>query len=179
MEYTDDECLYLMNNFHEAEARAEAEAEAFYDSKEFLESLSVPISFEDLKFSENQEIFETVIDLIANKSVLTLEFGLDKGSPYYKIPDKRILYLNKEIVAYIYNWLEKGITDSKIPTDFKGLNNKDESYMLRLLQHDSKNNVATYSPQEGYKAKYPGGTILYGQADCTPDQMRVKLEPYQ
>lgn len=136
-------------------------------------------SLADLKFSDNEEVFNTLKNQISNREYLNLEYGIEDGSPYYtnytSLSNGKRLYLNEEIIIYIYNWLEKGVTDSPIPNTFHGEMNADENYVLRLIKRDRKNGWNYYNPDNGYKGKSENGVVFYGKLPYSPNELVDKL----
>lgn len=137
MEYTQEE-LELM---HAAEM-GNSEDTFFGDPNSMK-----PVSFAELKFSDNAEVFNTLKGWLERGSLVSVSFGIEEGNPYYELntqPNKKKLYLNKEILNYIYNWFEKNSLDAPIPKDYIGAKNATEQYLFHLMKRDRNNEKLFY-----------------------------------
>jgi len=137
------------------------------------------ISLSELKFSDNRDVFDTLIDFIEKKSFITLEYGIEEKCPFYKLSTssiKRKLYLNKEILNYLYNYLENNILGESLPSNYNGAQNANENYILHLLKRDRKNRKMFCNSETGYKADYNRITIVYGHLPYTLEELNTKLD---
>ena len=166
MDYTDEELDAMMQE----DMMNSGEAVFFVNPANMKK-----ISLDSLKFSDNEDVFNTIKNQISNREFLNLEYGVDDGSPYYTISNGKRLYLNEEILKYVYNWLEYGITNSPIPSTFVGVMNADEIYGLRLIIRDRHNGWTLYNPNTGYKSKSENGIITYGNYPYSHDEFIAKL----
>ena len=136
------------------------------------------ISTKELRFSENDETFFTVMDWIKKESPMTFDFGIAEGCPHYQFkmtPYKQRLYHNKEILNYLYSYFESGILNTAFPSSYKGAQNAKENYVLHLLKRDRRNGKLTFD-ETGYKAVYHQVTIHYGHLPFTPEELNAILD---
>ena len=136
-----------------------------------------PIS--NMAISENRGAFEALKEEMDWGTPIDLEFIINNRCPYYKFfsvseSETKSLHLNKEIINYIYNYIENNNL-SNIPTDYAGAQNAGENYILHLLKRDSKNGKLSYDHETGYKAIYNSITINYGRLPYTPEELDAKL----
>jgi hypothetical protein len=170
MAYTDAEldALQQENYFKELEQ----------DAYQFASPLQ-PGSLLNLKTADNPEKFKEVDYLISKGENLTLQFGIDNGLPYYKInvsPERKVtLYLNREIVQYIYSWIKDGVRLPKAPNTWDVQKNANERYMLFLIKRDFNNKVLK-GTNTNPNSFYPNGTINYGELPYSRDELIAKLE---
>jgi len=135
------------------------------------------VSLEDLRFGYNAEAFAILKDWIERKSIVSFNFGIDKGCPYYQInttSTKQRLYLNKEIVRYLYNYFENGVLGLVRPSSYDGVRNATENYVLHLLKRDRQNGKMVYEPETGYRAEYIV-PVNYGHLPYTSEELDAKL----
>ena len=169
-EYYEEEAYYAMQ---EEEAYQEAMQAAYFEG----EIVANPMLA--LKTSENWERYESLLDLMKNKSSLTLSLGLDGGVPYYRteLQGRQVnIYITKEIRRQIYDYLIKGIIPDKMPEVYEAYNKMDETFILHHLKIDRENKVTRYKEEtKEYYAKYPNGIINYGQLPYTTDELITKL----
>jgi hypothetical protein len=67
-----------------------------------------------------------------------------------------------------------------MPEVYEAYNKMDESFILHHLKTDRKNKVTRYKEEaKEYYAKYPNGTINYGQLPYTTEELINKLEALQ
>ena len=148
--------------------------EVFYGNPATFRKLSLI----ELQFSDNAKMFTTLKDWIEEKSLVSLDFGIEEGCPYYQLdttPIKQKLYHNKEILNYLYNYFENGVLSTVLPSSYMGFQNAKENYLLHLLKRDRQNGKMFYEPETGYKADYHLISINYGHLPYTPEELDAKL----
>ena len=168
-----DEEQDVLNSDHQLQ---QFEDDYLYDAE--FDAPHQKTSLNDLKYSANDEVFDRVKELIFNSISLNSTFGIENKVPYYEIdhgskPFK--LFLNKAIIAYIYNWLENGKTEANKIDALAIDRNASETYMLYLLKRDRINGMAYHNANDGYKAIYSRGTISYGKLPYNTEELVVKL----
>jgi len=172
MDYTDEELDDMMQ---EAELSSDDDG---YVNLAAMKKLSADEAQIALKFGQNWESFAMLKSLMEKKSPVSLNFGIDEGSPYYQFetpPAKWILYLNKDIVRYLYNYFESGVLSLVRPSSYDGVPNATEKYVLHLLKRDRQNGKMVYEPETGYRAEYIGMSVNYGHLPYTPEELDAKL----
>ena len=173
-EFYEEEAHYAMQ---EEQAYEEALQEAYQDV--YFEGKIVTNIKLALTTSENWEHYESLVNLMKDKSFLTLSLGLNDGLPYYQTKlhgIQRNIYITKEIRRQIYNYLRNGIVPDKMPEVYEVYNNVDETFILHHLKTDKKNNATIYNTEtKEYKAKYQRGTINYGKLPYTTEELVTKL----
>lgn len=139
-----------------------------------------PKSLSSLLTSDNDVVFDLLDSQIKTGKTLALSCGIESKMAFYSFitdnEDKRKLYLNKEIVLYVTNYLVNGEKGTKMPNVYQIDEEVDETYILRLIKFDRQNRATHYtqSTQE-YKAIYTHGTINYGKLPYTTEEMIAKL----
>ncbi len=129
--------------------------------------------------SDNGDVFYRIDEMVADKKNLSLSFGNKKGIPYYKVAvsdDETVtLYINQEIIKYLYAWLRDGKRIG-VPEFTNIHKNATEKYLLYLIRFDRQNGAMRYNEKtREYKAIYPHGTIHYGQLPYTTQELIEKL----
>ena len=137
-----------------------------------------------LKTSDNGEKFQEIDELISKGEKLSMKFGIDNGLPYYKVdisPERKLtLYLNKEIIQYIYSYVKDGVKLPKAPNTWDVQTRANENYRLYLMKRDFENKVLKGRDiHKYYSAFYPKGTIMYGHLPHKPDELATILKSLQ
>ena len=157
------------------------DAEALHDNYMSSHGDRTKVSRSDIKSAENQSAFKALTEEMDWGTPIDLEFIIDNRCPYYKFfsvssSETKRLYLNRQIINYIYNHLEDNNAGS-IPTDYVGATNAGENYTLHLLKRDRQNGKLVYDAKKGYYATYNRITINYGSLLYdTPEELYAKLD---
>ncbi len=171
MNYTDAE----LDTFEQENYFKELEQDIYLSAKPMQSA-----SLIDLKTSDNPEKFQMVDSLISKGESLSMKFGIDDGLPYYKIrfsPEREVmLYLNREVVQYLYSWIKDGVRLPQTPNTWDVQKRANEKYMLVLMKRDRAFKALRFNTTtQEYKAIYPKGTIIYGALPYTTDELVTKL----
>jgi len=154
------------------------ELDALNDSLNFTTVQKV--SDDDLKYSGNDMTFESIQNEIFAGEKLNVKFSIDNGVPQYEvaIPNMNsiILYLNKEIIKYMLDWMVKGEI-GRNPQSYDPQRSAASGYMYHLIRYDNNNNALHFDAQtRECKAVYPNGTIDYGVLSFnTREELIAKL----
>lgn len=156
----------------EYEAEMDALNDGFVDLK--------PASFDDLKTSDNNVVFEQLVKIMDSLQPLDLVCGIDSGMAFYEFETdggvKSKLYLNRDIWSYVNHYLMYGKKKPDYPNIFDVDKKIDENYIFYMYKYDRANNASRYNPtSKEYKAFHPHGTINYGVFPYTPEEMIRKL----
>ncbi len=172
MNYSDEE----LDTLQQENYFKELEQDAYQSAKPMM-----PANLIDLKTSDNPEKFQQVDHLISKGEHLQMTFGIDNGLPYYKIkvaPNREVsLYLNKEIIQYLYSWIKDGVRLPKAPNTWDVQKNVNEKYMIYLMKRDRELNfLRFYESSQRHMSLYPKGIIHYGELPYTTDELNAKLD---
>lgn len=156
----------------EYEAEMDALNDGFVDLK--------PASFDDLKTSGNNVVFEQLVKIMDSSQPLNLACGIDSGMAFYEFETdggvKSKLYLNRDIWSYVNHYLMYGKKKPDYPNIFNVDKKVDENYIFYMYKYDRINNTSRYNPKSReYKAFHPHGMVNYGVFPYTPEEMIRKL----
>ncbi|MCD7969076.1 MAG: hypothetical protein LUF87_01820 [Alistipes sp.] len=154
------------------------------DFQDMMLDANVPmknLTMADLVTSDNARNYDIFLDLVIENKHLDINFGIRDGMPYYKIalPDDRYatIYLNKEIIHDVLNWIARGVKSRTVNDAFNIHRNANDNYVLHLIKYDRAQGATRYNKATGeYKAVYPHGTINYGKLPYSLEELVAKLD---
>ena len=130
--------------------------------------------------SNNEEYYNSLVELMKNKQSLSLLVGIQEGIPYYATELHETLkpiFITPEIYKQIHHYLKEGIVTEPIAETSDIYMDKTETFILQHLKIDGANGKTTCSRSTNeYKATYPNGVINYGKLPYTIDELTAKLD---
>ncbi|MDL2320115.1 hypothetical protein LJC45_03170 [Alistipes sp. OttesenSCG-928-B03] len=154
--------------------------EDYYDEADVTVVESKTLSLEDLKYTQNDEAFDNLLNTIFLNQKAILHFQIEDGVAIYKLESQNDLikkiFLNKEIAQAVYEVLKNGKLTATVKDWFAVDKNADEDYMLRLIKSHRQDGTIRYRQRTGeIVAVYPHGEINYGKLTYSLDELKEKL----
>lgn len=152
----------------------------YYDEPDSTVGEAKPLSLEDLKYSQNDEAFDNLRDMVFRNQKAVLHFVIENGVARYNLESQgasaKKIFLNKEIAQAVYEVLKNGKSTTPVKDWYAVDKNANEDYMLRLIKRHQQYGVIRYrKPTEEIVAVYPNGEINYGKLPYSLDELKEKL----
>lgn len=137
-------------------------------------------SFEDLKYSQNDEAFDNLSDMIFRKQKAVLRFQIENGVARFNLQrdgaGAKKIFLNKEIAQAVTEVLNVGKKTTKVGKWYAVDKDADENYMLHLIRKCQADGAIRYRQStEEIVAVYPNGEINFGKLPYSLDELKEKL----
>ena len=138
------------------------------------------LSWEDIKYSQNDEAFDNLRDKIFHKQKAILNFQIENGVVRYNLQSEgdgaKKIFLNKEIAQAVSEILKDGKPTTAINDWYAVDKNADEDYILSLIKKAQQDGAIRHRQSTGeIVAVYPYGEINYGKLPYTLDELKEKL----
>jgi len=138
------------------------------------------LSLEDMKYSQNDEAFDNLRDIIFRKQKAILNFQIENGVARYNLQSEgagaKKIFLNKEISQAVSEVLKNGKNTTKVNDWCAVDKNADEDYILFLIKKAQQDGSIRYRQSTGeIVAVYPHGEINYGKLPYILDELKEKL----